>query len=226
MPLFIVLLTGCSSIHSKAVRALISKEGEKLQAATQVSTNFIQETSERVALLKKAGASLDTASAQLTTAEHIHGLIFGASQNIASKTELDAHAVAYLIAATYLAEQSGLDAAVKDQFAKDAVAVTNQAQRIQASWQSLVALHEQVQAYAKQSGISGLDPNLIAALVQQIPGGSEEFAAVLKQSEKVNESIEKAFQLAPLSRSGLREARPYLSELMDLMERVKASPQH
>ena len=216
-------LSGCSSIHSHAVRKLIDTESVKVQAANTAANKFTDETKTRAANLQSALAALDTALSQMQASEHIHAIIFSASQNLESKKGIDAYAAAYLIATTYLAQQAGLEQAVRDQFTKDISALNDQAQRIAASWKSLAALQGKVQDYANQSGLSALDADAIGAVIAQIPGASQEFDKVLKESEQVSARLDQTLNFIPLGSSPAGQARPYAAELMDLLERIKAA---
>jgi hypothetical protein len=216
-------LGGCSSVHSHAVRKLIDTESAKVQAANAAAKKFTDETATRAASLQSALAALDTALSQMQASEHIHAIVFGASQNLESKKGIDAHAAAYLIATTYLAQQAGLEQAVRDQFAKDISALKDQALRIAASWKSLADLQAKVQDYANKSGLSALDAEAIGAAIAQIPGASQEFDKVLAESEKVSARLDQALNSAPLGSSPAAQVRPYAAELMDLLERIKAA---
>lgn len=224
LPLALVL-GGCSSIHSDAVRTLIDKEGLKIQAANTTATQFTKETSSRATDLKVASSNLDLALGQLEAAEQIHSVVFSANQNLGSKTGIDAHAVAYLIATTYLTQQAGLDQVVREQFNQDVVALTNQAQRIADSWKSLANLHAQVQKYAKQTFFASVDAEFLSALAEQVPGASQEFQEVFKDSQAVNAALDKALQVDMLSSGPLQGVKPYTADLMELLDRIKAAKQ-
>jgi hypothetical protein len=216
-------LTGCSSIHSQAVRKLIDTESAKIQAAQAAAKTFTDATTNRVAALRSALAALDTALSQVQAAEHVHALVFSANQNLESKKGIDAYAAAYLIGSTYLTEQAGLEQAVRDQFTSDIAAFTAQARRIADSWQALAALQMQVQAYAQQSALASVDAEALAAAIAQIPGGSQEFDKILQQSEKVHAALDKALAAGVISSSAAAKVQPYTTDLMDLLERVKAA---
>ena len=216
-------LCGCSSIHSQAVRKLIKTESAKIQAANAAATKFTSDTKERAAALQSALKALDTALSQVQAAEHVHAIVFNANQNLESKKGVDAHAAAYLIATTYLAQQAGLEQAVRDQLTKDIAALNDHAKRIADSWQSLADLQAKVQEYADKSGLADVDANAIAAVIAQIPGGSQEFAKVLQESQKVSAALDKVVDSGLFSADTVAQARPYVNELMDLLERIKTA---
>jgi|GEM_PF-855075 hypothetical protein len=219
-----LLACGCSSIHSQAVRSLISKEGEKLALADQAAATLVQTTGKRVEAMSNAVSSLDVSMKQLETAEMVNALIFSANQNIDSKQNTDAHAVAYMIGKLYLTEQAGLQKEVSDQFAQDMTALQQQAVRIQQSWASLTNLNGQIQAFANKSSFASVDADFIAAVAGEIPGASTEVESVLQNSQEVNAALKAALGLVPIKSSGVEQTQAQFSDLINLLERVKASP--
>jgi hypothetical protein len=214
--------SGCSSIHSSAVRKLIDKQGQKLAEAAQNSKDFVTAAGEQAQNLRKVEAELDLALQELRTEEQVHSVIFSANQNLQGKQGVDAHAAAYLIGMIYLADHMGLEKTVRDQFASDFAALGAQSQRVADSWEALGKLQEALADYAKKSGLAAVDPDFIAGVLGQIPHAFDELETVLKDGRKVNEAIEKAMQEGPLQ-STAAQAQPYVSQLLDLLERVKAS---
>ncbi len=217
-------LLGCSSIHSTAVRKLITKESEKLDTANQAATKFVAATKARTDAMTNALDSLDTAMKKQNTAEMMHALIFSANQNIASKQGVDAHSATYMIGKLYLTEQAGLEKAVDDQFLADITALQNQAVRIQQSWASLKTLQQKVAAFAAKSSFASVDPDFIAALGAEIPGASAELNEVLTDSQTLNDMLKTALGFVPVKGANLGAPQSQLNELIDLLERVKASP--
>src|ERR1041385_5091994 len=171
---------GCSSVHSKAVRNLIGTEGAKLEIANQTATDFISATKARTGDMKHAVDDLNDAIKQQNTSEMVHALIFSSNQNISSKSNVDAHAVTYLLGKLYLTEQAGLQQEVNAQFQADITALQQQAVRIQQSWASLQSLHQKVKDFANKSALASVDADFLAALAGEIPGASSDLETVLK----------------------------------------------
>jgi hypothetical protein len=154
----------------------------------------------------------------------VHALIFSANKNIASKQRVDAHSATYMIGMLYLSEQAGLEKAVDDQFLADITALQSQAVRIQQSWASLKTLHQKVADFAAKSSFASVDPDFIAALGAEIPGASAELDAVLTDSQTLNDMLKTALGFVPVKGANLGTPQSQLNELINLLERVKASP--
>jgi len=218
-----VLAGGCSTVHSPSVKSLLMQEGKKLAAANQAAAQFTRETDLRVSALRDGVRSLNISLQQQQTSELTHALTYSANSNIASKQGRDAHAAAYLIGALYLAGEGGLEKKVNDQFQRDIDALRRQAVRIQHSWASLQALHEQVQAFAAGSGLASVDDRFVAAIAAEIPGASAEMDRVLKDAQRANDALDAALGLAPEPNQGLDQTRSRLRDWLDLLDRVHAS---
>lgn len=213
--------TACSAVHSDAVRELIALEGQKIKAAsTQVKT-FRAETDERVQALAKARADLDVALRQQQASEHVHALVFGSNQNVRSKTGVDAHAVAYMIGQIYLAEHSGLEKTVREQFEADSQTLRTLAKRLDGSWQSIQKLHAEVERFAGRSGLASVDAALLRAVAEQVTGGTEQLDASLRKARHVNELLEKALATPALGGDRGGPIRSTTQDLIDLLDRVK-----
>ena len=222
--LFLIATAGCSSIHSSAVRSLIAKEGEKLADATKAADGFISVVKSKSDGMTNALASLSQAMKQQNTSEMVHALVFAANQNLASKQGVDAHAAAYMIGKLYLSEQAGLNKAVSDQFLADITALQQQAEKIRQSWIALTNLHQKITNFAARSSLASVDPDFIAALAGEIPGASSELDTVLKDSQQVNDGLKAALSFGPLKQSGVQLPQLQMDDLLNLLERVKASP--
>lgn len=220
----LMVITGCSSpIHSDAVRELIDIEKSKTDAAKVATKKFTDETKKRVEILNAGLKNLEIGLSQLQASEHKHLIVFSSSQNLESKNGVDAYAAAYLIGITYLTEQAGLDQAVRDQFSKDINAFDEQAKRISESWDSLGTLQAEVQNYSNLSVLSSVDSKAVSAAISEIPGASHEFDNVLKDSQKVNDTLDSLLEFGPISNGSLGKLKPYSKELMDLLSRIKAA---
>jgi len=215
--------SGCSSIHSKAVRSLIEIQTAKIDAANESAAKLVKTTQARVAAMTSSLDALNEAMKQQNTSEMIHALVFSANQNIASKTGVDAHAVTYLIGKLYLDEQAGLQKEINDQFLADIAAMEQQAALLQQSWAGLRQLNAQVDAFSKKSSLASIDPDFIKAVAAEIPGASSEIQAVLNDSQKANRALDTLLQIPQLNTHGLEQAQAGLNDLIELLEKVKAS---
>ena len=221
----LLILSGCfflsSSIQSESVRKLIDKEGKKIQTARGMAKKFKAETASRKKTVKKALDDLTRSQANLQTFESIHALVFSSNQNITTKKGVDAHATTYLIGKIYLEEHAGLEKRVLDQFEEDLEALLMLADRIDKSWESFHKLHTQIAEYAKKSAVASVDPELLAAVIEHVPGSPEKIESILKNSRRVNEALEEALGSGLLRESKLEQLRSVTSDLIDLLERVK-----
>jgi hypothetical protein len=215
---------GCSSIHSKAVRSLISIESEKLTDANQAASKLVMNTQSRIDAMRASLDSLETSMQQQNTAELVHALVFSANQNIETKKGSDAHAVSYMIGKLYLDKQAGLQMEVRNQSLADIAALEQQGKLIQKSWKDLAELHKKVQEFADKSAFAAIDPDLIKAVAGEIPGASSEIDTVLEDSKKVNRALDTVLNLPVANSSALHSAQSELSDFIDLLERVKANP--
>ncbi|HTL54682.1 MAG TPA: hypothetical protein VL361_03350 [Candidatus Limnocylindrales bacterium] len=216
---------GCSSIHSKAVRSLVAKEGEKLASSNKAADAFVSASQSKADAMMHALASLDSAIKKQNTSEMVHTLIFSANQNLHSKQGVDAHAATYLVGRLYLAEQAGLEKAVNDQFLADIAALQQQAQKIRQSWAALANLHQKVADFAQKSALASVDADFLAALAGEIPGASAELDKVLNDSQQLNNALKAALSFGGLNQAGTQLPQSQINDLLDLLERIKASPQ-
>src|SRR5579859_4395160 len=87
--------SGCSSIHSKAVRSLIEIQTAKINTANDSAAKLIKSTQLRAQAMTNSLDALNDAMKQQNTSEMVHALVFSANQNVTSKKGVDAHAVTY-----------------------------------------------------------------------------------------------------------------------------------
>jgi len=219
----LVLVCGCSSIHSKAVRKLIQEEAKKIVHANEAATNFIGSANERAGKMKVSVADLNNGMTVENTSDMTHALLFSSNQNVDTKSNVDAYAVAYLVGKLYLTQQAGLQQEVNDQFKADIDAIQKQAQQIQQSWSGIKVLHAKVQAFANKSAFASIDADFLAALAGEIPGASAEVETVLKDSEKLNDALKTATKFGPLNGTALQQSQGQLTEFIDLLDRVKSA---
>ena len=215
---------GCSSIHSKSVRSLIEIQTSKIDAANASAAKLIQTTQARAQAMTNSLNALNEAMKQQNTSEMVHALVFSANQNVSSKTGVDAHAVTYLIGKLYLDEQVGLQKEVNDQFLADIAAMEQQAVLIQNSWAGLKDLNAKVDAFSKKSAFASIDPDFVKALAAEIPGASAEIQTVLNDSQKVNRTLDTMLKIPQLNTPQLQQAQGGLNDLIDLLDKVKATP--
>ena len=219
--LLLAAQTGCHSIHSSAVRDLVNREGAKIDVAQTNIHQYHQDTQKRIDYLKQSLDDLDAGIKLVQAAEAKHALIAASPQNVLTKKGVDAWAVSYVIGTTYLAEYQGLEQAVKKQFEDDFCAVLEAVSRIEDSWGDIARIHTQIERYSRKSLLASVDPEFVAALVEQVPGGSDRLAQVLTNSRTVNEALGEAATYRFLKSRALDRARSLTVDLMELVERVK-----
>jgi hypothetical protein len=129
--------------------------------------------------------------------------------------------VSYLIGKTYLTEYQGLEQAVKKQFEDDFCAVLEAASKVEDSWGDIAKIHTQIERYSRQSFLASVDPEFVAALVEQVPGGSDRLAQALVASRTVNEALGEAATYRFLKSRALDRTRSLTVDLMELVDRVK-----
>lgn len=217
----LALATGCSAIHSGAVRDLIHKEGATIDRAQTNIALFEKQTDERIDYLKKAIEELNKAGKEIQKVEALHHVVFSSYQNIEKKRGQDAHSATYLLGTLYLAQYEGLQKRVNDQFHEDFCALQEVAAGLGDSWKALATLHQQLRRYADQSVFASVDPQLIAALAEQAPGSSDHIARVLQTSRSVNDALDEALNFSFLRGRTLESTRSLTMDLVELLERVK-----
>jgi len=212
---------GCTSIHSGAVRDLIAIQGNKIDAATEGSKRVQAATRSRIDALKQARADLDTAMRQQQASQHVHALVFSSSQNVGSKTGIDALAVAYLVGEIYLVDVGGLEEKAAAQFDQDLDALADVAARLDTSWGALKKTQDSLSAYAAKSGLASVDAALVAAVIEQTPGTSEKADTALRAARKLNDALDQIGSVPFLRSGALGQGRAVTTDLIDLLERAK-----
>lgn len=221
---FMLLTTGCAAIQSSAVESLIEKQGQKIETAKKNAGQFKKQNQSRRSAYMKSLADLNTALEQVQTFESLVALIFSSNQNLEGKRGIDAQAVTYLAGTLYWAKQAGLEQEVRDQFEADFAGLDRLAASIESSWVTLDTLNQNLEAYSKKSGfVRNVDPAFFAALFRQTKTDVEGIGTLLKKSQEVNDALKKAARFKPLSSGTSAQAhQQFVSELIDLLERVKA----
>jgi hypothetical protein len=220
----VVIGSGCASIQSESVRGLIDFQGKHIRSASDKADDLTKQTKERTDNYRSAVKDLNQALRSVQQDEAKQTLIFSANQNISTKTGVDANAAAYVVAALYFAEYAGLQKEVTDQFESDFKALESLAVKVKQSWVSLLALHVEIENYAKQSGLAGVDPNFISALLNQTKIDSEDIDRVIKSSKQVNALLSKASQLKVLSSDAADRDKKVINDVIDLLDRIKKTP--
>ena len=219
--LMLLLQAGCHSIQSSAVRDLIKREGTKIDTAQTNIHQYHQDTQKRIEYLQESVKGLNESIKKIQAAEAKHSLIAASHQNLLSKKGVDAWSVSYLIGKTYLAEYQGLEQAVIKQFDEDFCALLEAVNRVEDSWGHLATIHTQVERYANKSFFASVDPELVSALVERVPGGSDRLGQVLANSRTVNDALQEALTYQFLKTRTLERTRSLTVDLLELLERVK-----
>lgn len=219
--LIAISAVGCHSIHSDAVRDLIRMEGTKIDAAQTNVDLFQKETEERIKFLEKARNELNEVFKSLRTQEAKHQFVLSSYRNIASKKGEAAYAAAYLVGQMYLADYQGLDKAVWDQFEEDFCGLHDTANALNDSWKRTAAIHAQLKRYADKSGLASVDPEFVAALVEQAPGQSERIMEILNHSRTVNDALEEVTGSRIIRSRTLQRGHTFTADLVDLLDKLK-----
>ena len=221
LSMIVLMVAGCSSIRSDAVKRLIDKEGHKISTAKAKADRFVNETQFRMDHYRRAFQELDKSYQTLRLVEAKHQFVFGSFQNVATKKDDDAYAVAYLISKLYLAEYEGLEKKVIDQLEEEAEGMSQLASRLSDSWKSLQVLHKRIADYSKKSVFASIDPEFISEVVEQAPRGTALAGTVLRHSEQVNAALEEIGGMGIIRSNVLDRGRSIVVDLVDLLERVK-----
>jgi hypothetical protein len=212
---------GCQSIHSDAVRDLIRMENTKIDAAQTNIDLFQKETEERIKFLEKARHELNEVFKSLRTQEAKHQFVLSSYRNVAGKKGEAAYAAAYLVGQLYLADYQGLDKAVWDQFEEDLCGLRDTANALNESWKHVAAIHAQLKRYADKSGLASVDPEFVAALVEQGSVQSERIMEILNHSRTVNDALEEVTGSRIIRSRTLQRGQVFTTDLVDLLDKLK-----
>jgi uncharacterized protein (UPF0264 family) len=83
---------------------------------------------------------------------------------------------------------------------------------------------KQISAYSKKTGAASVDPQFVSAVVAEVPGGAADVDSVLKRGKQLNDIVQHAIASSPVSVQGMDYAGGLSADLLNLLERVKASP--
>jgi hypothetical protein len=219
--LVLMSLVGCNSIRSDAVRDLLQKEGTKIDAAQTNIDLFQKETEERIKLLEKARDELNIGFKSLRTQEAKHQFVLSSYRNIATKKGEAAYAAAYLVSQIYLTDYQGLEKAVWEQFEEDFCGLRDTANALNDSWKHTAALHAQLKQYANKSGVASVDPEFVAALIDQAPGQSDRIMEIVNHSRTVNDALEEVVGARIVRIGALQRAHTFTADLVDLLDKLK-----
>lgn len=221
LAMLLLTATGCHSIHSRSVRDLIQMEGTKIDAAQTNIDLFQKETEARIKYLEQARAELHQSLKSLHIQETKHRFALASFRNLTNKKGEAAYAAAYLTSLIYMADVQGLEKAVWDQFEEDFCGLRDTANALNDSWKQTATLHAQVQRFAKQSALASVDPEFVAAILDQVPGRSEQIMTVLNHSRTVNDALEEVVGARILRVGGLDRAQRFTADLVELLDRLK-----
>lgn len=219
--LLFISVIGCHSIHSGAVRDLIQKEGTKIDAAQTNIDLFQKDTEARIKFLEQARSFLHGSFKSLQEQEAKHQFVLSSYRNIASKKGEAAYAAVYLVGQMYLVEYQGLEKSVWDQFEEDFCGLRDTANALNGSWKHVAAIHAQLKRYADKSGLASVDPEFVAALVEQAPGQSERIIEILNHSRTVNDALEEVSGSRIIRSRILQRGQTFTADLVDLLDKLK-----
>ncbi len=212
---------GCNSIHSDAVRDLLHKEGIKIDAAQTNIDLFQKETESRIKFLEQARSALHESFKALQAQEAKHQFVLSSYRNVAGKKGEAAYAAAYLVGDMYLADYQGLEKAVWDQFEEDFCGLRDTANALNDSWKHAGKLHAQLTEYANKSGLASVDPEFIAALIDQAPGQSDRIMEIVNHSRTVNDALDEVVGARIVRLGALQRAHTFTADLVDLLDKLK-----
>jgi hypothetical protein len=212
---------GCNSIHSEAVRDLLHKEGIKIDTAQTNIDLFQKETESRIKFLEQARSALHESFKALQDQEAKHQFVVSSYRNVASKKGEAAYAAAYLVGNMYLADYQGLEKAVWDQFEEDFCGLRDTANALNDSWKRVGALHAQLKQYANKSSLASVDPEFVAALIDQAPGQSDRIMEIVHHSRTVNDALEEVVGARIVRLGALQRAHTFTADLVDLLDKLK-----
>ncbi|MEK9142067.1 MAG: hypothetical protein AAB308_13520 [Nitrospirota bacterium] len=219
--LIVMSAVGCNSIHSSAVRDLINKEGGKIDAAQANIDVFQKETEGRIKALEKARNELNIAFKSLRMHETKHQFVLSSYRNIASKKGEAAYAAAYLVGQIYLADYQGLEKAVWNQFEEDFCALRDTANALNDSWKHIGVIHAQLKQHADKTALASIDPEFVAALVDQAPEQSDRIMGIVNHSRTVNDALEEVTGAGIVRMRALERANTFTGDLVDLLDKLK-----
>ena len=219
--LALINAVGCQSIHSRAVRDLIRLEGAKIDAAQTNIDLFQNETEARIKFLEEARSSLHDSFKSLQMQEARHQFVLSSFRNITAKKDDAAYAAAYLVSQIYLADYQGLEKTVWEQFEEDFCGLRDAANALNESWKNTGAIHAQLKAFANKSALASVDPEFVAALINQAPGRSDRMMEILGNSRTVNDALEEVVGARILRVRRLERAHTFTADLVDLLDKLK-----
>lgn len=219
--LILMSAVGCHSIHSDSVRELIRLEGTKIDAAQTNIDLFQKETETRIKFLEQARSSLRDSFKSLQMQEAKHHVVLSSYRNVTTKKGVDAYAAAYLVGLVYLADNQELEKAVWDQFEEDFCGLRDTANALNDSWKQTAAVHAQLKRYADKSALASVDPEFVAALIDQAPSQSDRIMEIVNHSRTVNDALEEVAGAGIIRMRALDRAHTFTADLVDLLDKLK-----
>lgn len=218
---FVLVTTGCAAIQSSAVETLIEKQGGKIETAKNNARQFKKQNKVRKKAYENSLKDLNKNLEQVQTFETLVALIFSSNQNVEGKRGVDAQAITYLAGTLYWAKKAGLEQEVLDQFKADFKALESLAASIETSWNTLGTLNQKLEDFSKKTFVRNVDDAFIAALIRQTKTDVEGIEPLLEKSREVNDALNRAAKLEPLIGDAPAQGQRFISDLIDLLERVK-----
>jgi len=213
------MMLACASVP-KSVKDLAQFQSQKTNDTATNADQFIQAGAGVAGLVDQTVSQIDRSMQGIQVEEAKFALTFSSPQNLESKTGIDATAAAYMIGKLYLADQEGLAGAVKDQFTASTSTLTILADKIKASWKNIQAVQKTIDEYSQKSSIAAIDPNFLAALGGEIPGGDAKFDDLLTTTKDLKQRLDQASALGLGKSQGVERARSTMGDLVDLLEAV------
>lgn len=221
LALWLLMATGCHSIHSSSVRDLVQLEGTKIDAAQTNIDLFQKETEARIKNLEQARAELHEAFKSLHMQETKHRFALAAFRNLTNRKGEAAYAAAYLTGLIYMEDVRGLEKAVWDQFEQDFCGLRDTANALNDSWKHTATLHAQIHRFAQKSALASVDPEFVTAILDQAPNRSDQIMDMVNHSRTVNDALEEVVGARILGIGGFDRAQRYTADLVELLDRLK-----
>ena len=215
-------LVACASVP-RAVKGLATMQAETTRQTLKNADLLVSDTEAKVKAFEASLKQLDLGMQAIQAEEAKYALVFSANQNLESKSDVDATAAAYMVTEIYLANQAGLSAGVKEQFAASEAALQTLAKDWKASWQGIQQAQKIIGDYAAGSAVSDIDANFVAAVAREVPGGNERLDTLLNKMTALKQSLDAASAAGLGNVKAVSQARSVTAELVDLFEAVHKS---
>ena len=215
-------LTACASVPP-AVKDLVKMQADKTAQTVNDAANLATDTDKKVKAFQDSLEQLDLALQAVQAEEAKYALVFSSNQNLETKSGVDATAAAYRVAEIYLDDQAGLAGSVKDQFSASEVALQELAKDWTASWLKIQATQKIISDYSEKSAVAAIDPNFVAAVAAEAPGGAERLDSLLSSMKDLKQAIDRASSAGLGKVKAVGKARSVTGDLVDLLEAINKS---